>query len=110
MSGSSETIPTVLDNLKSQGTISDAILGMFYPPYSANTVGSVTFGGTNKAHFSGGISYTSLTKANPANEYWGIDQSITYGSKEIASMTSGIVDSGTTMILLATGMSGSFDE
>lgn len=76
---------------------------MFYPPYAETTSGSVTFGGADRARYTGPLTYASITKSSPANEYYGIDQSITYGKTEIASMTAGIVDSGTTMILLASG-------
>lgn len=45
-----------------------------------------------------------LTTTSPASEFWGIDQSITYGSSNtpILSQTAGIVDTGTTLILMAT--------
>ena len=33
--------------------------------------------------------------------YWGIDQDISYGSDTILSTTAGIVDTGTTLLLLA---------
>ena len=51
------------------------------------------------------ISSTSpLTTTSPASEFWGIDQSITYGSSNtpILDKTAGIVDTGTTLILMAT--------
>jgi len=38
-------------------------------------------------------------------KYWGIDQSVSYGtSQTILNTTAGIVDTGTTLLLLATGM------
>jgi cathepsin E len=39
----------------------------------------------------------------PASEFWGIDESITYGTANtpILSSTAGIVDTGTTLVLLA---------
>lgn len=47
-----------------------------------------------------------ITSTTPANNYVGIDQSITYGDGDsiVLSSTAGIVDTGTTLILLATGM------
>lgn len=40
---------------------------------------------------------------SPASHYWGIDQSVTYGdATPILSFTSGIVDTGTTLLMLAT--------
>ena len=43
-----------------------------------------------------------ITSTSPASKYWGIDQSIRYGSQTILPTTAGIVDTGTTLILLAT--------
>ena len=38
-----------------------------------------------------------------ASHYWGIDQSVTYGDEtNILNTTAGIVDTGTTLLLLAT--------
>lgn len=45
-----------------------------------------------------------MTRTYPPKKYWGIDQSIRYGSSvRILDTTAGIVDTGTTLILLATG-------
>ena len=48
-----------------------------------------------------------ITSTYPASAYVGIDQSITYGSSgtTILSSTAGITDTGTTLILLASGQS-----
>lgn len=55
------------------------------------------------SRYTGQIEYVPITKSSPANKYWGIDQSITYGSgTPILSQTAGIVDTGTTQLLLAT--------
>ena len=46
-----------------------------------------------------------ITRTSPASEFWGIDQSIRYGtSTSILSNTAGIVDTGTTLILISTGL------
>ncbi len=45
-----------------------------------------------------------ITTTSPASKYWGIDQSIRYStSTAILSTTAGIVDTMTSLILLATG-------
>ena len=49
------------------------------------------------------IPCSSITSTSPASEYWGINQSITYGSTSILSTTAGIVDTGTTLTLIASG-------
>lgn len=65
--------------------------------------GELTFGGTDSSKFTGSITFTPLTKTSPASEFWGINQSIRYGtSTSILSSTAGIVDTGTTLLLIAT--------
>ena len=74
-------------------------------------------GGVNSAKYTGDINYTwvyaylrepnahsfsPITSTSPASQYWGIDQSITYGTNVILESTAGIVDTGTTLILIAT--------
>lgn len=45
-----------------------------------------------------------VTRTFPASAYWGIDQSISYGtSTPILTTTAGIVDTGTALILIASG-------
>ena len=45
--------------------------------------------------------YFSPAGTSPASEFWGINESITYGtSTSILSTTAGIVDTGTTLLLL----------
>ncbi len=45
-----------------------------------------------------------ITSTSPASAYWGIDQDVTYGSSgtSLLSGSAGIVDTGTTLLLLAT--------
>ena len=45
-----------------------------------------------------------ITRTSPSNLFWGINQSIRFGSSTtILSNTAGIVDTGTTPTLIATG-------
>lgn len=100
------TVPTVTDNLLSQGTISEEVVGVYFAPTTTTetTNGELTFGGIDTSHISGSITYTSLTSTFPASAYWGIDESITYGTSgsNVLSSTAGIVDTGTTLVLIAT--------
>ncbi|KAG2144624.1 aspartic peptidase domain-containing protein [Suillus clintonianus] len=97
-------IPTVTQNLHSQGTISEIVVSVSFEPTTSLTVtnGELTFGGTDATKYNGSIAYTPLTTANPALYYWGINESITYGTTTILSATAGIVDTGTTLIYIAT--------
>ncbi|KAG1783587.1 aspartic peptidase domain-containing protein [Suillus placidus] len=97
------TIPTVTDNLYGQGTISQNVVGVSFEPTTSQTVtnGELTFGGTDATKYTGSIAYTPITPYGSASGFWGIDESITYGTTTILSATSGIVDTGTTLILIA---------
>ncbi|KAF7436454.1 hypothetical protein PC9H_003287 [Pleurotus ostreatus] len=97
-------IPTVTDNLFSQGTITQNLLGISYNPTTVlDTVnGEITWGGTDSSKFTGSIGFAPITTTFPASEFWGINQSIRYGaSTSILSSTAGIVDTGTTLVLIA---------
>jgi cathepsin E len=100
----STLIPTVTDNLFSQGTITaNEVSVSFEPATSDNQAnGELTFGGTDSSKFTGSITFAPLTKTSPASEFWGINESITFGSTSILTSTAGIVDTGTTLILIAT--------
>lgn len=97
-----ETIPTITQNLRQSGLISQALVGVFFEPSSTDTAeGELSFGAPNSARYTGQLTYYPVTGTSPASRYWGIDQSITYGSTTILSVTAGIVDTGTTLIHLA---------
>lgn len=104
--GTNHIISTVTDNLYSQGKISTEVVGIYFAPTttdkSAN--GEMTFGGIDDSKITQDIEYVNKTSTSPASQYWGIDQNITYGSAEtnILSAASGIVDTGTTLLYLAT--------
>ncbi|KAG2108389.1 uncharacterized protein F5147DRAFT_652769 [Suillus discolor] len=51
--------------------------------------------------YTGTLAYTPLTTTEPASYYWGINESITYGTTTTLAEMAGIVDTGTTLILLA---------
>ncbi|KAF8125701.1 acid protease [Boletus edulis] len=98
-------VPTVTDNLYKQGLISTESLGIFYEPSSTTDVanGELNFGGPDSAKYTGELNYVPITSTAPASNYWGIDQSVTYGnSTTLLNTTAGIVDTGTTLLLLAT--------
>ncbi|KAG2151441.1 acid protease [Suillus clintonianus] len=98
-------VPTVTDNLFGQGTISSNEIGVFYEPSSTANVsnGELTFGGTDSTKYTSSINSVPLTTTSPASRYWGIDQSVSYGTgNTILNTTAGIVDTGTTLLLIAT--------
>ncbi|KAF7307218.1 Aspartic proteinase [Mycena indigotica] len=99
-----QSVPTVTDNLFTQGTINANSIGISFQPTTSLEVtnGEITFGGTDPSRFTGSITFTPITSTSPASLYWGINQSITYGGTTILSSTAGIVDTGTTLIYIAT--------
>ncbi|KAL4079730.1 aspartic peptidase domain-containing protein [Scleroderma citrinum] len=97
------TAPTVSDNLFNQGLIAQELVGMSFAPTnpSHNTTGELIFGGVDSSKYTGTLNNVPLTNTKPAAYFWGIDESITYGSATILSGTAGIVDTGTSLILIA---------
>ncbi|KAJ3866140.1 aspartic peptidase domain-containing protein [Lentinula novae-zelandiae] len=91
------TVPTVTDNLFTQGTIAEKVVAISFEPTTTDEVtnGELFFGGTDSSKFTGAITYTSKS-----GDYWGITQTVTYGSTTIQSSLSGIVDTGTTLLYL----------
>ncbi|KZV75452.1 acid protease [Peniophora sp. CONT] len=100
-----DEVPTFTDNLFQEGTIPMNSVAVSFVPAtsdSASANGELTFGGTDSTKFTGDITYTPITSTSPANQFWGIDQSIAYGNSSILSQNAGIVDTGTTLIYIAT--------
>ncbi|KAK9760811.1 hypothetical protein K7432_014776 [Basidiobolus ranarum] len=108
---SASIIPTVVDNLFSQKTIPSDIFSIYFEPATAEAQvnGEIIFGGTDSSKYTGNIIYAPITTTSPANQSWAIDGSIRYGSTTaIMSNTPGIIDSGTSLVLLPTEAFQSF--
>ncbi|KAF8330515.1 aspartic peptidase A1 [Amanita rubescens] len=98
-------VPTITDNAFSQKVIGANEIGVSYEPTTASGVanGELTWGGYDSTKFKGSLHYASLTSTSPAGQYWGVNQTVSYGSHlSIMGNSAGIVDTGTTLILLAT--------
>lgn len=101
------SVPTFMDNLYNQGSISSEVLGVSFKPESGSdsddTNGELTLGGTDSSKYSGSITYFNTLQSGDAAAYWGISiASFTYGSTTLASSATGIVDTGTTLIYIPT--------
>jgi saccharopepsin len=94
----------VSDNLLSQGTISLEVVGVYFEPTGPSSSGELTFGGVDDSKITSPIAYVPITSKYPSSLYWGVDQSVGYGGQTILSGP-GIVDTGTTLILLSDGRS-----
>lgn len=128
--GSHEADPcslwVVTDNLFSQGFITSNLVAVSFAPTDSDSDanGELTFGGVDSSKFTGDITFawvshppflkcsgsheifrcSPITRTSPASEFWGIDQTITLGDASILTSTAGIVDTGTTLVLIATGL------
>ncbi|KAH9847941.1 acid protease [Lenzites betulinus] len=103
---SQQPVPTVTDNLFAQGTIANDSIGIFYQPTteSGGLNGELTFGSVDTSKTTSDVSFVPITSTSPASQYWGIDQDLSYGSDgtSLLNGSAGIVDTGTTLLLLAT--------
>ncbi|KAL1864545.1 hypothetical protein Daus18300_007560 [Diaporthe australafricana] len=107
------TVPTFMDNLKSQGSITTEVLGVSFKPESGSdtddTNGELTLGGTDTSKYTGTLTYFSKLTSGTASAYWGISiASFKYGSTTLASSASGIVDTGTTLIYIPSSAYSAF--
>ncbi|KAJ7883900.1 aspartic peptidase domain-containing protein [Mycena olivaceomarginata] len=97
------TVPTFMQNLVSQGVISENILGVSFAPLSGSdeedTNGELTFGGVDDSKFTGSITYTTAVAP-----WWGVSVSkFAFGSTSLGTTTaSRIVDTGTTLLYVPT--------
>jgi hypothetical protein len=100
-----DTVPTVIDNLFSQGTISENVVSISFEPITDSSGeqlnGELTVGGTDSSKYTGAITYAPITGTSPSSQYWGIDASINYGDTTILSTTAGIVNSSSSFIFIA---------
>ncbi|KAJ3885370.1 acid protease [Lentinula edodes] len=92
-----QTIPTVMDNLFAQGTISNETLGVFLAPTTTDDPvnGELSFGGVDTSKMTGPMSFFQSTLP-----FWSISQSATFGGVTIMDTTTCVVDTGTTLLML----------
>ena len=101
-----EQVPTVMDNLYNEGKISKRVFGIGFKPVTISEgtgkgVG-ISFGEVDNEAFNGDISYASIPDSGPASAFWGLHASFSYKDQSIQSRQSGILDTGTTLVLLST--------
>ncbi|KAF9262866.1 acid protease [Marasmius fiardii PR-910] len=99
-------VPTITNNMRGQGIIETESIGIYYAPTPADSTGlangELTFGGVDEKKITTPVKYVPVTKTFPASRYWGINQTIKYDGNAIMNHCAGIVDTGTTLIMLAT--------
>ncbi|KAG2354705.1 aspartic peptidase domain-containing protein [Suillus spraguei] len=102
--GKPDTYPTFTGRLVDAGVIGHNLIGIFFQPITGDPdtdVGELTFGEIDYTKCTDDIVYTPITDDPSASAYWGIKQSITYGETEILDDSSGIIDTGSDYIGLA---------
>ncbi|KDR83017.1 hypothetical protein GALMADRAFT_863793 [Galerina marginata CBS 339.88] len=98
-------VPTVTQNLFTEKLIPAQSIGISYEPTTTEGAvnGELTFGSVDTTKTTGDVTFVPITSTSPANNYWGIDQTLSYGEgSEPILQSSGIVDTGTTLLLIAT--------
>ncbi|KAJ7213858.1 aspartic peptidase domain-containing protein, partial [Mycena pura] len=96
-------IPTITDNMLRQKLISQECLGIYYEPTTGANApnGCLSFGGPDSSKYiKDTLNYVPITKISPACNYWGLEQSISYGGQEVMPSCAGIADTGTTLLML----------
>ncbi|OSC99303.1 acid protease [Trametes coccinea BRFM310] len=99
--------PTVTDNAWNMGLLDAHQVGISFGPTQSldDKNGELTFGGVDPTKFRGLLDYVPLTLVSPASSYVGYEQSINYGdmgTTNVLDHTAGILDTGTTLVLIAT--------
>ncbi|KAL7284813.1 hypothetical protein ACG7TL_002123 [Trametes sanguinea] len=96
---------TVTDNAWNMGLLDAYEVGISFGPTQSmdEQNGELTFGGVDPTKFHDLLDYVPLTSESPASSYVGYEQSISYGNMgTILEHTAGILDTGTTLVLIAT--------
>lgn len=86
-------VPTIIDNLVHQKTISQSVLGIFFTPGSSHA-GSLSFGKPEQDKILGDVTHVPITTTTPSANYWGFEQSVNYNGKQILKKTAGTTDTG----------------
>ncbi|KAG6333879.1 hypothetical protein ID866_5208 [Astraeus odoratus] len=107
ISSDGKLIPTVVDNLYSQGSISSPFLGVYFTPGTAGSSGLLSFGQIHSTVLTSVVKYMPVTTNSPAKYFWGVDAAISYGDDtEILHFGSGNLDTGAPRITIASAAFG----
>ncbi|KAG6329846.1 hypothetical protein ID866_9243, partial [Astraeus odoratus] len=102
MGSDGRPIPTVIDNLYSERTISSPFLGVYLVPLGVESSGHLSFGEIDGTVLTSDVKYVPVTTLPPASHYWGVDATIMYGvNTPILNFGSGMLDSGSPRITLS---------
>ena len=66
-----------MDNLYSQGTVSENVLGIYFVPSTEpDSARELAFGGYDSSSIAGPAEYVLPTKAFPGAGYWSVNQTL----------------------------------
>ncbi|KAG2355049.1 family A1 protease [Suillus spraguei] len=105
------TYPTFTECLVNARAIGHNLVGIIFQPITGDPdtdVGELTFGEIDHTKCTDDIVYTPITDDPYSSRFWGIKQSITYGDTEILDEFSGITDTGSRYISLASDAYGRY--
>ncbi|KAI9314377.1 Syncephapepsin [Dichotomocladium elegans] len=94
-----EGIKTPMDNLVSQGLISEPIFGVYLGKASESGGGEYYFGGYNQDHIAGDLTTVPIDNSQG---FWGVTvDAYKTGGKTLVSDSAAILDTGTSLLILA---------
>ncbi|KAG2195122.1 hypothetical protein INT47_006986 [Mucor saturninus] len=97
-------IKTPVDNLISQGLISSPVFGVYLGKASKNGGGEYLFGGYDSSKFTGSL---KTVPVDSSEGYWGVDiDGVKIGGSTVGGSFSGILDTGTTLLILSERIAG----
>ncbi|KAF9540622.1 hypothetical protein EC957_003964 [Mortierella hygrophila] len=94
-------VKTFLDNAIAAGALAQPVVSVFLPSYRRNggVGGEYLFGGINADRYTGSLTYINVSQKG----YWQIPMSdITYNGASLGQSAQGIVDTGTTLVIIGT--------
>jgi len=106
----SSPVPTITDTLFSQNQITQNALGVFFPPLPG-IQGQVDFGAPDQSRLTSPLVPLQLADSHTlASRYWSVSTTIAVGMQTLCSDTAAIVDTGTTLVLLASNFYASYQN
>ncbi|KAF9574924.1 hypothetical protein EC968_004925 [Mortierella alpina] len=94
-------VKTFLDNAIAAGALSQPVVSVFLPSYRRNggVGGEYLFGSIDSTKYTGDLTYINVSDRG----YWQIPMDdITYNGKSLGQASEGIVDTGTTLVIIST--------
>lgn len=99
-----ESVPgvkTFLDNAIAAGALAQPVVSVFLPSFRRNggVGGAYLFGGIDTTKFTGSLTYIPVSR----KDFWQIAMDdITYNGQSLGQSSQGIVDTGTTLVIIST--------